>query len=37
MDPVQVPDRKFYRFFGVIAGVRRFMRAVNISMLDAAE
>src|SRR5713226_6206466 len=36
-DPVQVPGRQFYRFFGVIAGVRCFMRGVGISMLHAAE
>jgi hypothetical protein len=36
-DPIQVPGRQFYRFFGVIAGVRCFMRGVDISMLHAAE
>src|SRR3989442_4716917 len=28
-NPIQVPDRQFYRLLGVIAGVRRFMRGVG--------
>jgi hypothetical protein len=34
-DPIQVPDRQFYRLLGAIAGVRCFMRGTGIVMLHA--